>query len=249
MWILLLLFSSLSFSDDDFSSERYCFSSPDQATTALQRFSAVQVPSDKVTKESQCLVIQMRPHRRELIQKYILTLYPETKIDFSSAEIKREPCKLKVQKTKAKNISTDTGELGSIPVFQDTTTSQSQSEEMRIETLNDFALSVDQDEVRGQCKFIRPDLYSITIEVRRNPKPIVPVNLPPGSIVVLEKAPSDQETSFLKTQVQLSRGEKIELGGIIRDLKNKDQNIDIKHGLKIETTSKDSLEQVFLSLD
>lgn len=249
MWILLLLFSFLVFSDDDMASEKYCFPTPDQSTSALHRLSAIQVPSDKVTKESSCLIIQMRPHRRELIQKYLIGMYPNLKIDFSSAEILRESCKLKVEKITTKSSSMTSADVSAMPSLENTSTKQNQTEEMKIETLNDFSLLVDQDAIAGKCKFIRPDLYSITIQIRKNPKPIVPVNLPPGSVVILEKAPADQETSLLETQVQLSRGDKIELGGIIRELKNKDQNIDIKPGLKIETTSKDSLERVFLSLD
>lgn len=246
---MLALFTTLTLADEDFSSERYCFSSPAKSLEAKRRFEAMQVPSDKVTLDEKCLVVQMRSHRRELIQKYLIGLYPEVRVEFSSAELKRDPCRLKIQKVKQKSNTTTSTDLDLAPTFESATHETDESEEIKIETIKDFAFVFGQEEVKGQCQFIRSDRYQITIRLQKHPVPLVPVNLPPGSVVTIAPPPANQETSFLETQVELRRGEKIELGNLIRDLKNKDQNIDINPSLKIETTSNSLSEKAFLSLD
>jgi hypothetical protein len=119
---------------------------------------------------------------------------------------------------------------------------------MDIQTLKDFELTVDQDQVKGTCRYINQNRYEIALEVRKNIKPIVPVALPPGTIVVLNQAPPDQETSVIQTQIQLSRGERIELGGVIKKANGKDRTVNIKPEFNIETSDHNSTEKVFLSL-
>lgn len=247
MFIMLLLFSTLAFSED-MSSEKYCFTSVNQSLIAKQKFGGLQVPSDVVTSDEHCLMIQMRPHRRELIQRYMLSTFPGVSISFSSEEIKREHCILKVEKVKNKNSdNTEAGFNQGITLNQSNSTSDG-SETMTIQTLKDFELSVDQDQIKGTCRYITPSRYEITIEVRKNIKPIVPVVLPPGQVVVTNQPPADQETSSLETQLQLNKGERIEIGEIVKKLKNKDNNININPSLNIETSSQNSVEKVFLSL-
>lgn len=243
---MLLLFSTLSFAED-MASEKYCFSvSP---LVAQKKFSGIQVPSDVVTIDENCLVIQMRPHRRELIQRYMLSSIPGARVAFSSEDLQREPCKLKVEKVKSKNKDTINVDLnqqsGSISQTEST---GSANETMDIQTLKDFELTVDQDQVKGTCRYINQNRYEIALEVRKNIKPIVPVALPPGTIVVMNQPPPDQETGILQTQIQLSRGERIELGGVIKKANGKDRTVDIKPEFNIETSDQNSSEKVFLSL-
>lgn len=246
MLIMLLLFSSLSFAED-MSSEKYCFST--SPVIAQKKFSGIQVPSDVVTIDENCLMIQMRPHRRELIQKFMLSSLPGAYVAFSSEDVRREPCKLKVEKIKEKiSDGVDVGLNQQTGSISQTSSTGSASETMEIQTLKDFELTVDQDQVKGTCRYINKDRYEIALEVRKNLKPIVPVALPPGSIVVLNQAPPDQETGLLQTQIQLSRGEKIELSSVIKKANFKDQNADIKPDFKLETTDQKAAEKVFLSL-
>lgn len=243
---MLLLFSSLSFADE-MSSEKYCFSIP--VSDAQKKFSAIQVQSDVVTPVDNCLVIQMRPHRRELIQRYMLSTIPGASVSFSSEDVRREPCKLKVEKIKTKSAATnEVGFDNKSPTLTQSDTTGSSSETMSIQTLKDFELTVDQDQVKGSCRFINQNRYEIALEVRKNFKPIIPVALPPGNIVVVNQAPPDQETGVLQTQIQLSRGEKIELGGLIKNAEGKQRIVDINPSLNIETSDQESLEKVFLSL-
>lgn len=248
MLITLLLFSFLTFADE-MASEKYCFSSINQSLTAKQKLSSIQVPSDVVTSDENCLVVQMRPHRRELIQRYLLTSFPGTSVTFSSEDLRREPCKLKVEKIKQKSGDVLSGGLNQTGITINQTNSQaSATETMQIQTIKDFELSVDQDEIKGTCRYLNPNRYEISLTVRKNPKPIIPVNLPPGSIIVLNQPPPDQETMVLQTQLQLSRGERIDIGGVVKSLEKKNKNVDIRPELKIETTGNKSNETVFLGL-
>ena len=248
MIITLLLFSFLA-QADDMSSEKYCFSSPSQSFSAKQKLSAIQVPSDFVTSDDSCMVVQMRPHRRELIQRFILNAFPGTSVSYSSEDVQREPCKLKVEKIKVKTgdeLEAGLNQQGI--VLNKTDTAGTASETMQIQTIKDFELSVDQDEIKGTCRYINSNRYEISLTVRKNPKPIVPVGLPPGTIVVLNQPPPDQETMVLQTQLQLSRGDKIDIGGVVKDLKYKNKTVDIKPDLKHETSEQTSSEKVWLSL-
>jgi hypothetical protein len=63
-----------------------------------QKLLPILIATDFVSENEDCLWVQMKEHRRELIQRYILVTHPNTKISFSSAEIRRDLCQLKVEK-------------------------------------------------------------------------------------------------------------------------------------------------------
>lgn len=231
MAILLLLFSFFV-KASDLSSERYCFTSDEKALQGLSRFSAIEVPSDLVNKDRNCLVIQMLPHRRELIQRYILSTDTNVTISFSSEALTTPPCNFNI--IKVKNIIDDNKEMG-ISNFKIQTTTSDGNESIQIQTLRDFEISVDQDEIKGSCRYITPNRYEITLEVKK---------LPPAIALIL---PSKQEGLTLKTQLQLSRGDKIEIGEVIKNLREKDFDADLDPTLKIESKSQKRIEKVFLS--
>lgn len=191
----------------------------------------------------------MRPHRRELIQRFILSVYPETKISFSSAEIKRDPCLLKVEKIKTQNAKEiSIGANGEQIFANETAITATGSDTMEIQTLKEFQLTVNQDEIKGECRLINPRRYEISITVAKSPKPIVPANIPPGTIVVLNNPPPPQETMTLQTQLQLDLGQKVELGEIVKNLRDKNHRVDASPAAEFGTEQNTSVEKVFLSI-
>lgn len=245
---LLLLFPLFVFAED-MASEKYCFSSLSGAQLAQKKFSAIQVNSDVATIDDNCLVVQMRPHRRELIQRYILSSAPGATVVYSSAEVRSETCKLKVEKIKneqSDNLNVDVSKQ--IARADKTEFKGTASEVMQIDTLNEFRLSYNEDEILGNCRYITPDRYEIKIEVRKNPKPVVPVNLPPGTVVVMNTPPPDQKTMALQTELQLTRGERIEVGDLIRKINDKEESISVSPSLTIKKVHQNASEKVFLSL-
>lgn len=238
----------LSLFAQEFEVERYCFVSPVQRDRIFSKLSSITVPVDKLTKEGSCLVVTTSPHRRELLQRFVRNLDPDVSVAFSSAEINREPCHLKVERIRVSKSDNVQGEVSTYPSVNATVKEASGTDMMMIQTLKDFELTVNQDEIKGSCRSITPDRYEVTIKVRKTPKPLTPP-LQPGTIVVINTPPPDQETFNLETQLQLSRGTKVELGSIVKELREKSHEAKADPSLTAETESKNNSEKVFLSLN
>ncbi len=244
---LPILFITLAFAQEDLQIETYCFTSPESRARVEKRLTNILVPSDKLEAEKKCFTLQMKPHRRELLQNYIRNLDSEVNITFSSAEIKREPCLLKVEKIRAtKNSNTDIS-VSQTPNATAGQLNETAQDTMQIQTLGAFSLVVSQDAIEGNCRYINKDVYEITINARRDPKPIVPANLPPGTVVVIPTPPPAEKTLNVTTTLQLSRGERTEIGSIVKDLRKKDQKVDVKPEAQIGNADQMEEEKVFLS--
>lgn len=248
MWLLLVFFSLSSLGEDS-ASEKYCFNSPQVALKARAKFAGIQVPSDSVTPDESCLLVSMRPHRRDLIQRFFRSEYPDVSIPFSSAEIKRDPCLLKVEKEKIiKGEATEVAASENQILLNRTNTNGTVNETIEIQTLKEFQLIVDQDEIKGECRTITPNRYEISITVSKNPKPLVQANLPPGTVVVVNTPPPPQETATLSTQVQLMKGERIELGSVVKNLRDKNHQVDLDPSFEAAKQQRTATEKVWLSL-
>ncbi len=228
------------------SLETYCFASEASRVRVEKKLASILVPSDKLESEKNCITVQMRPHRRELIQNYSANLDPDMQVSFSSAEIKRETCSLQVEKIRAMNNQNTNVEISKFPGVTQGQRTESSKDVMQIQTLNKFSFTVAQDAIEGNCRYITKDLYEITITARRDPKPVVPLNLPPGTIVVVATPPPDQNTLNISTNIQLTRGSRIEIGSIVKDLRKKDQEVSIKPEAQIENVEQKEEEKVFL---
>jgi hypothetical protein len=228
--------------------ETYCFPSEASRVRVEKKLTGILLPSDKLASDKSCITVQMRPHRRELIQNFASSLDPDMAVTFSSAEIKRESCALQVEKIRALNIQNSNIEISKLPGATEGQRTESSKDVMQIETLDKFSFTVSQDAIEGNCRYINKDLYEITISARRDPKPVVPPNLPPGTIVVVATPPPDQKTLNISTNIQLTRGSRIEIGRLVRDLRKKDHDVSIKPEAQIESSEQKEEEKVFLSL-
>lgn len=251
MILWLVLFSQMALASDPVI-EEYCFASAAKMKDVSSRLKFILVPVDKVQENASCFTVSTSSHRRELIQGYVRRLEPAVQIAFSSVEIKREPCEIRVEKQKISRAQ-DTeatvnpdlnGSVGNEQIVQD------RNDVTKIQTLKDFELTVNQDTIQGQCRVINPNRYEITIEVKKEARPLLPP-VPEGTIVVIPDAqlPKVQETSRLQSTVQLNRGERIELGSVVKDLKNRGNKVDVKTGANLELANEASTEKIFLTLD
>jgi len=248
LWLLLYTHFALA---QDSAIEEYCFSSVGKMKDVSARLKFILVPADKTQEDKNCFTVSTPVHRRELIQSYVRRLEPGVQIAFSSAEIKKDPCHLKVEKIKTKSQQALDGSLTTRltpSIGTDQTTTESK-ETTTIQTLKGFELTVNQIVIKGECRAINPTRYEITIEVRKDPIPLLPP-LPPGTIVVVPDAqiPKLQETSRLQTTLQLNSGDRIEIGSIVTNLKNGAKGVDINSGGTIEQNDGSQNEKVFLSL-
>ncbi len=246
-WPFIFIMQAFSI---DLTVEKYCYPSESQMRASFRELKTILVPSDKAQADGVCINIQMAPHRHELIQQYLRRLDPSVSISFSSADIRREPCKLKVEKVKNLNQATTSVNIDGSPNAVSSVTESQSTDTMQIQTINEFELSVNQDSIKGNCRYIGPHRYEITLTARKDLKPLLPPTSP-GTVVIINQAelPNNQETSSLQTQLSLSRGDKIEIGGVIKDLRGKSREIKIDPSINSEQTNGQSQEKVWLSLE
>lgn len=231
----------------DSSSEKYCFGNSGDRDKVLAKLSMILVPSDKVSSDEDCLVVQMQEHRRELIQRYVLMTYPETKINFSSGEMRQEPCKLKIEKerSRVKNRSVISANPQDINFSQSTST-LAQNEVFLIETIKEFELLIDQESIKGVCQYIKPDRYEITLKLKKVPRTLV--NVVSGSTMIVTTPPEDQETFELVTTLQLQRGERVNVGEVVQKTRKKDRDLNLDPSLKNEHENNKLQETAYLSI-
>lgn len=247
-----LLFLSLSTFAQDNAIEEYCFSSPSKMLMVLNKTKFILVPADKVQSDGSCFTVNTPSHRRELIQNYVRRIDSNVGISFSSVEFKREHCHIKVEKIKKLQRDTTAGSMAtnsSIGISTDQQRGESK-DISTIQTMKEFELAMNQESILGECRAITPDRYEIKIEVKKEARPLLPPTLP-GTVVVIPdaKIPPPQETSNLTTTVQLTRGQKIELGSIVKDLKNDGKKLDVSSGVSIENSEGSEIEKVFLYIE
>jgi hypothetical protein len=247
MVFLPILFLTFAFAQEDLAIETYCFSSPESRSRVEKKLSYILVPSDKIESDKSCFTLQMRPHRRELLQNYVRSVESEVNITYSSAEIKREPCLIKVEKLRVRKNTNSNITISQTPDATAGQLDESAKDIMEIQTLGPFSLVVSQDAIEGSCRFITKDVYELSINARRDLKQTVPANLTPGSLVVIPTPPPDEKTLNVKTTIQLRRGERTEIGSIIKELRKKNQIIDVKPEVQSGMVEQTEDEKVFFS--
>ena len=227
------------------SSEKYCFGTTERAVLAKEKLFRILLPSDKVTSDEDCLIVMMSEHRRELIQKYILSVAPDMKITFSSAEIKKDPCHLKVEKKGSGNQENSSIDASALEVkVSQTYKAKEKSEIYYIQTLKEFELQFDLNSIIGICRSITPERYEITLKLKKSIQPLSPA-LPAN---IIQSPPPEQEHFEIITTLQLQRGESINVGEVINENKKKNKEINLSPSLRIEEEHKQVKETVFLSI-
>lgn len=252
MILWLVLYTLIAAAQEEPAIEEYCFSSVGRMKEVSQKLKFILVPVDKTQEDKNCFTVSTPPHRRELIQNYIRRLEPAVQIGFSSAEVRRNPCHIKVEKIKTKHKQSTGGSLSTelVPSIATDQSNHESKDVTTIQTLKEFELTVNQDVVKGECRAINETRYEISLEVRKDAIPLLPT-VPPGTIVVLPNAhvPKVQETSRLQTTLQLNSGERLEIGSVVKSLKDNAASLDINSGVALEKTDGQQQEKVFLSIN
>jgi hypothetical protein len=248
--ILLTAFFILQAFSQDTSLEEFCFSSSLQAMKVLARTKAILIPSDQVSSTGNCFSVTSTSHRRELIQGYVRRIDPSASIHFSSAEVHREHCQIKVEKIKQQSQKSMGLEVARNLEIEATEGSGGGREIFQIKTLKEFELSYLQDTIKGECRYITPQRYEISLEVTKVSKPFLPP-VPPGTVVVVAGAtlPEPQETARLQTQVQIVRGQRLEIGSIVKKMIIDSKKGEITPEVQVQHGINQIEEKVFLSIE
>jgi hypothetical protein len=243
MILWLLIFQLSSFAQDLTPVvEEYCFTSETRLKQLFPKIKFMLIPSDQELVESNCLTIKTTSYRRELIQSYVTKLDPSVQVKFSSTELKGGPCRLKVEKIKTIIMATSDGilntDLINVKISANTKQKSHEIKEINsIQTIMEFELAMNQSSIRGECHYVTADRYDISLEVRKDP------------LSAAQGAPVNQETSSLKSTLQLGRGDRVELSSILKDLNGNSSDLDIMTGLQIEKSEGEQMEKIFLSID
>jgi hypothetical protein len=238
MILLILLSLSPIFADEE-AIEKYCFEAHSRTELALREIKTISVPSDRIEKTNNCLIITMRPHRRELIQKFLYSSFPDMRVDFSSASLDRKPCDLKLEKLTTKESNSSEIKIPSDNVLEASTTSANQKETMQIKTQNEFEVVLDETKILGECKYITSSRYEIKLSVLREKKEFVsPTNIP-----------KDSSSLTLKTELQLTKGERIEIGQVLQQKETENKSINLPTDLGASQNSRSFSQKVYLSID
>lgn len=247
MW--LFFFLPLAFSQEA-SVEEFCFSSPVRMQEVSLRLKSILLPIDQFSTSGNCFTVQTPARRRELIQSYVRRLDPDVSISFSSAELRRDPCRIKIERFRNNQSQQTEVGLNQTLNADQSKTSEVASETMQVQTLKEFELTYNQLLIKGECRYITPNRYEIQLEARKDPKPLLPP-LPEGSTVIIQNSPKpeNEQTSSLKTQLQLTRGERIEIGSVMKDETGQNHTIKINPSAAAGQSDSQSTEKVFLSLE
>ena len=242
---LLFIFFLFQVSAQDIVVETYCFSSVGESLKAQQSAKYLMLPADKIENKEICFSLFTTESRRELIQKYLFNSFPQMRIDYSSAEnTKDETCELIVEKIKKSNGS-DFG----LTRFEQKNKDSREISQLKVMSGAPFELSVNEQKLTGNCRYITPTRYEINFSMKFIPKPIIPA-VPEGAIVVINNPtpPEPQTGTNLTTIVQVNKGERIELGSIVRDLTDKGHAVSLVPFIDINRMEGQSSEQIFLML-
>lgn len=243
MWLWLFFLSITSYSQ---TIEKFCFNSPARKSAVIKSLSPLLLPADTLTQEDSCFTLMVAPNRRELLQKYILGQDPEARISFSSEEKRKDLCRLKVEKIKHQ---TGKGVDVSLRGAKASETNSQGRDISRIQSVGEFSLSLDQNVIEGNCRYITPERYEIKLEVRKDPRPLHPP-ASSGVVIIINGAPPPaDETSKLQTTIQLTRGERIHLGSMKQNKKEEKKRAELSPQIGFEDSSSNRSEEIYLSID
>jgi hypothetical protein len=235
MWIWPLFLSIAQASE--VAIDKYCFSSPAQALKVSREIQSILLPVDRLNLNGPCFSVDTPAHRRQLMQSFVQKADPQVSLVLADLSFKPEPCHLKIEKIKQKSREQQELQLArNQPRWQSATQAQSASEISQIQTIRDFELQVDLSKVSGQCRRIGPDSYEIHLELRE-------------SVLIRPDRPISEEPRLnLQTQLQLTRGERIEIGSLVRKWQEQHKQLAIPAKVNIEQHQTATSEQVFLSI-
>lgn len=232
--------------------ETYCFQSEQEALKARESAKYMMLPSDRTEPKESCFSVFTHESRRELIQKYLLNSFPKMRVDYSSSETtSKDDCQLLVEKVKIENKESIFLQSGKNPQgrVRESTKSTREVSQLRVMSGAPFELKVDEQEISGKCRYITPSRYEITFTMRFVPKPIVP-EMAPGTTVVINN-PSQikhQTGTNLATTVQMNKGEKLEIGNIVKDLTNEAAHASLIPKIQIDKSKGEAQEKIYLMI-
>ena len=225
--------------------DTYCFNTPAESVQAQNSIRNLLLAGDTIDSQDECFMLTIAESRRELIMKYLRNSQPSMKLGSPVLQNRAvEMCSLKVEKVKTYNaVQTQAqAQINSIPTATIGNTSSKSTETSQIKTLANtpFDMQIDQNKIQGKCKFRSSTRYEIEFSMIFVPKPIIQGVVTP---------PEPQQGTSLSTVVLLNQGEKLEIGGVVKDLTEKASKADLLPQFSYDETQGQSQEKIYLTID
>lgn len=225
------------------SLERLCFPSALEAQRGQAIIQQILAKGlDEATLEANCLNVMIEANRVELLDRWVATRLPLARKTFSAANAPRQECDMLV--TKISQKSEQNKQLGvrqnGFIVSVDNGENENREENfLKVLSGGTAKLKVDESELEITC-IAKGSSYLLKFAQLFVPRPLVPpnTNLPPGSVIVVNAPPPpDTSGSSLQTEVEVQKGQEINLGQITRDLRNKQKDLDISPSANMNSTT------------
>lgn len=223
------------------SFERYCFSSKDEVHRAQKSLENIKAPVDSVNLEANCLIVNTSERRVEIIQKYLLKIYPTMNITFSSSDTKKDECLIKVEKETVSMQNQNSLGVQKTVTFGNAHISSNKKEisSIRATSGEDFELSYDEQTLIGNCRYISPRKYEIKFSLLFIPKEVNPYD--PSTY-------KQKEGISVSTSVILSAGQRINVASISSKLNDEAKKLKLYPTIKLQTQKGHKKTNMFLSL-
>lgn len=225
------------------SLERLCFPSVGEAQKGqviIQQILAKGL--DEATLEAQCVNVMISQNRVELLDRWVATRLPLARKTFSASSAPRPECDMlvtKISKKDEQNKQVGVRKNGFIVSVGSGENENREENFIKVLSGGTAKLKVDESELEITC-VVKGSNYHLKFAMLFVPRPLIPpsTQLPPGSVIVVNAPPPpDTSGSSLQTEVEVQKGQEINLGQITRDLRNKQKELDISPSANLNTTS------------
>jgi hypothetical protein len=235
MIILLSMILSLFKAHATPSLERLCFNSPNEAQRAIPILNVVLIKEqDAIDPEGRCLNVTVDTARLEIFQRWVKTRLPEAYYHFSTSSAPVDMCDIVVikqtQKTQQnQNANVNTKSFGA--VITEGESNGTEESFIKVSSGKSAELRVDREDLTLTCVKQSYSRYLITVALKFIP--LTPPPVPPGSVIVVQSPPPDQSGTSISTEVEVSAGQEVNIGQIVRDLKSKQSQVNLPESAEI----------------
>ncbi|MCR9205047.1 MAG: hypothetical protein NXH75_10745 [Halobacteriovoraceae bacterium] len=215
----------------------YCFKrsqSLDQIKSYLQ---TVTAPKDKIFKResTHCLEIKISSNRKDLLEKWMYKKYRPlknynesrgTNMPATSTQPRSGTCRLKIETISSGNANTETYAVGKRNTVNKTNTKSSGRKVSSLLLGVGFSgyITVNDEKAELKCQSVGGAGYRVALSVQGG-------------------------QNGIGTNLQVRKGQKLNIGDIVNDLKRKRKSIGLSKGVEVESTKGSEKTTYFLTAE
>jgi hypothetical protein len=228
--------------------ERLCFASAVEAQKAVPIVSTVLVKGvDSVELEADCLNIHVAPARGEVFQRWIKARLPHAQLAFSTLSAPKKECDMLAERVTTKVSNGQNALVNSQGInLQDGQSkgSEVQQHVLKVTSGSPGSISMDGTEFTVICTELSEGSYRLKFSHKYTPRttPTI-VN---GQLVQIPESGAHPPSA--SSEIEVSRGQRVDIGSIKKDLRDKDKSVGIPTGLDYQQTDGAITTQWFLTV-